>query len=310
MWLDELDQLVHTLADRIKQHGHVLRGNEYATRYALIDPLLAGLGWNLADPSEVVAEYRLGDNGERKADYAMLYDGEPYLIVEAKNLGERLSKAAEQAGRYALTTRAQYVVLTNGEQWEGYSLGGPGNKHVFHFNVNRSDSAALDLLWLWRGNFKGKTTQPKLRERSVDVAVPANVTHPVDSPEHATPATAGVPLPHVNYTKGMPSPRRLVFPDGEAEDVSKSWASIQPATAEWLIDHKHVTDLPLCNDRGTYLMHKEPEKKTGSRFSPGKEVRDGHWIDMNLTTAQHLKRTTDLLSACGVDPNTVLLELD
>lgn len=155
MRLDELDQLVQTLADRIKQHGHVLRGNEYATRYALIDPLLAGLGWNLADPSEVVAEYRLGDSGERKADYAMLYDGEPYLIVEAKNLGERLSKAAEQAGQYALTTRAQYVVLTNGEQWDGYSLGSR-DKHVFQFNVSHSGSAALNLLWLWRGNFKAR----------------------------------------------------------------------------------------------------------------------------------------------------------
>ena len=60
MWLDELDQAVRTLAGRIKQHERTLQGNEQATRYALIDPLLVALGWNLADPGEVIAEYQLG----------------------------------------------------------------------------------------------------------------------------------------------------------------------------------------------------------------------------------------------------------
>ena len=179
MWLDKLDQLVQTLADRIKQHGHILRGNEQATRYALIDPLLAGLGWNLDDPSEVVPEYRLGDSGQKKVDYAMLHDGEPYLLIEAKHLDEPLLRAAEQAGQYALTTRAHYVVLTDGQRWKGYSLGGPGNKHVFSFNVARSGSVALDLLWLWHGNFKGRTTQPKLHAPSSGEAVSATVFSPV-----------------------------------------------------------------------------------------------------------------------------------
>ena len=55
-WLDELSRVVQILAERIKEHGHTLRGNELGTRYALIDPLLANLGWDLADPNEVVAE--------------------------------------------------------------------------------------------------------------------------------------------------------------------------------------------------------------------------------------------------------------
>ena len=308
MWLDELDQLVQTLADRIKQHGHVLRGNEYATRYALIDPLLAGLGWNLADPSEVVAEYRLGDSGDRKADYAMLYDGEPYLIVEAKNLGERLSKAAEQAGRYALTTRAQYVVLTNGEQWEGYSLGGP-DKHVFQFNVSRSGSGALDLLWLWHGNFRGKTTQPKLHGGPVDEVPVSASSSPPASPK---PPTRGVPLPDVKYTKGMSAPRRLTFPDGTTKDVSKSWASVHAETAKWLIDNGRVMSLPLCNKNGTHLMHKRPVRKDGTPFKPeaAREIRENFWIDMNFGPSNHLRKTAELLLSCDVDLNSVRLELD
>lgn len=302
MWLDELEQTVQNLADRIKQHGHILRGNEQATRYALIDPLLASLGWNLADPSEVVAEYRLGDSGDGKVDYAMLYDGEPYLLIEAKNLGERLSRAAEQAGRYVMTTRAQYVVLTNGEQWEGYSLGGPGNKHVFEFNVTRRDSPVLDLLWLWHGNFKGKTTAPRLHE-------PASKPSPAsDTSTSRKRSTSGVPLPDVKYVTGMNKPRRLVFPDG-TEDVTKSWARIQPATAEWLIDSGYVSRLPLCNDQGTHLMHKTPTARDGNPFKKAKEVRKNHWINMSQNPAGHLTRATELLVSCGLNAATVLLEL-
>ena len=310
MWLDELDQLVRTLADRIVQHGHVLRGNEQATRYALIDPLLASLGWNLADPSEVVAEYRLGDSGERKVDYAMLYDGKPYLLVEAKNLGESLSRAAEQAGAYALTTPAQYVVLTNGQQWAGYSLGGY-DKDVFQFNVSQS-SATLDLLWLWRGNFKGKTTQPKphkLHRPSGEEAVSPLWSAPLPRPTNK-PAASGVPLPDVNYTKGMPKPRFLVFPDETRRDVSKSWATVQVAMAEWLIDGDHVKKLPLCNKNGTHLLHNIPTKKDGKPFRQPREVRRNHWIDMNFGPAYHLQKAMELLESCGIDTDKVHLEID
>lgn len=304
MWLDELDQTVRALADRIKQHERTLRGNEQATRYALIDPLLTTLGWNLADPSEVVAEYPLEG---RRVDYAMLYDGEPYLLVEAKKLGDQLSRATDQVAQYAMVAGVRFVVLTNGRRWMGYSLGKVGDKQVFEFNVTAPK--VLELLWLWHGNFKGRTTRPNLHEQSDDVTVSISTTRPVASSGRRTLAIVGVSLPDVNYTKGMRNPRRLVFPDGEEKDVSKSWSSIQLATAEWLIDHKHVTNLPLCNSRGTYLMHKEPKKKNGSRFTRGKEVRDDHWIDMDLVIVQHLKRATELLSVCNVDPNTVRLEL-
>lgn len=308
MWLDELEQMVRTLADRIRQHGHTLRGNELATRYALIDPLLVSLGWNLADPSEVVAEYRLGDGGDRRVDYAMLYDGRPYLLVEAKNLGERLLKAAEQAGQYALTTSAQFVVLTNGQHWEGYSLGGR-DKRVFEFDVARSDSVALDLLWLWRGNFKGRTVEPKLRTPSGEAAVSTSTATAPTSPKHTA---SGEPLPAVTYAKTMNKPRRLVFPDGTLKDVSRSWASVQPATAEWLIDnnHVHAKNLPLCNKGGTHLLHSSPTRRDGIAFKSHREVRKGYYIDTNFAPANQLRKAKELLESCGVDPNTVRLEFD
>ena len=56
MWLDDLNELVDTLKQRIEQHKDVLGKNETATRYALIDPLLTALGWDLQDPGQVQTE--------------------------------------------------------------------------------------------------------------------------------------------------------------------------------------------------------------------------------------------------------------
>lgn len=302
MWLDELERTVRTLADRIKVYEGTLLSNETATRYALIDPLLVSLGWNLADPSEVQVEHKLGAN--MRVDYAMLSDGQPYLLIEAKNLGTPLSQAAVQAGQYALTTSARYVVLTNGRQWEGYSLRGEEQeKRVFEFNITSPSSATLDLLWLWNGNFRGRTTRLKLPEWS-EVHSPTTITPP------RRPRTSGKPLSVVRYKQGMGKPSRLIFPDGTTEDVSKSWASVQVKTAEWLIDNKRVKDLPLRNKRGTHLMHNSPTSKDGLQFKAPRRLRGNYWINTHFNPANHLRRAIELLFECGVEPDTVRLELD
>ena len=57
MWLDELNDLVDELSKRINMHRDRLARSESTTRYALIDPLLAKIGWRLADPSHILTEY-------------------------------------------------------------------------------------------------------------------------------------------------------------------------------------------------------------------------------------------------------------
>ena len=87
MPLESLLELVHTLSDRIDQHGSALRQSEALTRYALIDPLLRELGWDTSDPEMVIPEYRSG-NG--RADYALMNNSSPAMMVEAKSLGYKL----------------------------------------------------------------------------------------------------------------------------------------------------------------------------------------------------------------------------
>lgn len=54
MALDELLELVDILRRRIGGNRDLLSENEIRTRYALIDPLLRALGWDVEDPGQVI----------------------------------------------------------------------------------------------------------------------------------------------------------------------------------------------------------------------------------------------------------------
>ena len=102
MPLDDLFTLIHELRERIDAHGAALRQSEALTRYALIDPLLRALGWNTADPALVAPEYK---SGSGSADYALLGNGKPLMMVEAKKL-DTPSGTSSGRGSSTVSSRA------------------------------------------------------------------------------------------------------------------------------------------------------------------------------------------------------------
>ena len=79
------------MQSRLKLHRAGLQGNETRTRMVLVDPLLAVLGWDTADPGVVIAEFAASGGG--RADYALLGpDGKPAACIEAKKLDEPLQQ--------------------------------------------------------------------------------------------------------------------------------------------------------------------------------------------------------------------------
>ena len=166
MWLDDLDELVAELAQRINEHRSVLTKSESTTRYALINPLLAGLGWDLSDPHQVLTEYEASyasDDKRHYADYVMWHGKRPCLVVEAKSLGTRLATgdALDQGTKYCNRLGSQHFVLTDGDRWEAHDRADP-RKPVFEFDVTGArNRSVIELLWLWRGNFKGTPTRPQ-----------------------------------------------------------------------------------------------------------------------------------------------------
>lgn len=96
---------------------------EEATKTAIIMPFFSLLGYDVFNPQEFVPEYvaDVGIKRGEKVDYAILQDGDPVIIVEAKALKKNLERHDSQLFRYFSTTSAKIAILTNGLRYRFYT---------------------------------------------------------------------------------------------------------------------------------------------------------------------------------------------
>ena len=110
----------------MSQYGKTIpAGREIAARYALIDPVLRALGWDLSDPIHVRLEWTQAER--LRPDYTFLKDNEPVLYVEAKRWGtiSRIKKLSNPLAsselrrlkRYCRYNSVNMGVLTDGGAW-------------------------------------------------------------------------------------------------------------------------------------------------------------------------------------------------
>jgi hypothetical protein len=110
-----LDEIRETIA---QLHGAAM--NEQNTKAALINTILSALGWHVGNPAQVHMEFE-------DADYALFIErdgSKPIILVEAKSLQEDLNqtKHARQIMGYTGTLGPEWAVLTNGDEWQVYSV--------------------------------------------------------------------------------------------------------------------------------------------------------------------------------------------
>ena len=89
---------------------------EEASKSALVLPFLQMLGYEIFDPTEVVPEF-IADVGAKKGekvDYAVMRDGAPVILIEAKKYGNNLDEAEiSQLLRYSDEPMSRYWVYEN-----------------------------------------------------------------------------------------------------------------------------------------------------------------------------------------------------
>lgn len=119
--MDFIDQL-KGLAKRIETLKSQINTEE-ATKTSLIMPFFQILGYDVFNPLEFVPEYiaDIGIKKGEKVDYAILNDGQPTIIVEAKWCGEPLNRHGNQLFRYFAATKAKFGILTNGIEYRFYT---------------------------------------------------------------------------------------------------------------------------------------------------------------------------------------------
>lgn len=96
---------------------------EEATKTSLIMPFFSLLGYDVFNPLEFIPEYTadVGIKKGEKVDYAIMANGDPVILIEAKSVSEKLEKHDSQLFRYFGTTRAKFAILTNGIVYKFYT---------------------------------------------------------------------------------------------------------------------------------------------------------------------------------------------
>lgn len=219
MVLDSLLELVGTLRERISEHGALLGQNEMRTRYALIDPLLRELGWDTSNPSEVVVE---DSSGGGRADYLLLVDDAPVMVIEAKRLGLGVKDGRKQAVNYAMDSgrKARYFTVTDGNQWEIYDTHKPAINMVvtsFGLQYDIPSEVRLKVSVLWRSS------------------VSEGIVSAGQVPSNETVADEWYQLSGLDPDTGT-KPAEILFPDGSSTR-RKSWATVTVAIVQWLLDN-------------------------------------------------------------------------
>lgn len=138
--------------------------DEAKTEQFLVEPFLETLGYDCRDPRDVIKQLIAdvaGRKGE-KVDYALMRDGDPVVLVEAKGKDNRLGRGEiEQLQRYFPHTEARLAVLTDGIMWHWYK--GRSERNQSHqmestpfltYDVKEpSETAAEWLSQLTKGGF-------------------------------------------------------------------------------------------------------------------------------------------------------------
>ena len=137
----DFNEQITQFSERIKR----IKDNictEEATKTSVILPFFQILGYDVFNPLEFVPEFT-ADTGIKKGekvDYAILNNGDPLILIEAKSANTELTlKHMNQLLRYFMVTKARFGILTNGISYKFYSDLEESNKMdsvpFFEFNL-------------------------------------------------------------------------------------------------------------------------------------------------------------------------------
>ena len=119
--MDFIDEL-RALGEKVNRFKDQI-STEEATKTAFVLPFFNALGYDVFNPTEVVAEYvaDLGIKKGEKVDYCIMKEGVPIIIVECKHWGEDLNVHNSQLHRYFHVTKTRFGLLTNGIIYRFYT---------------------------------------------------------------------------------------------------------------------------------------------------------------------------------------------
>ena len=303
MPLESLLQLVETLRERIQTHRAALSQSEALTRYALIDPLLRELGWDTEDPAMVIPEYR---SGSGSADYALLSNSRPAVIVEAKKLGTPLrDQVLAQGINYCLMEGTNHFAVTDGASWEIYHTHKPvpiDEKRIAEFNLSDPSpaQACLNALALWRPSVQAGVVTAGHEPVVTSLEEAGTSPQQILSANSTDNEDGWFPLLGLAQELGSDRPREISFPDSSRVSI-RYWVGVMEETVRWLTDRGLLTAADCPIQRGTRnLVATRPEHPRGQ--TPRFRRVNSLYFDRDYTGPDLVENSRTVIRHVGQDP--------
>ena len=326
--------------ERALENLKALKGksvNEEDTKRLIIEPLLAWIGYYVWEPGEVKEQYRIERRGGSYVDYALTKPGSeiPYLLIEAKSLGDNISSQVEQVIDYCNYSKgARFGVITDGEKWllldEHWKERAAKERKIYEFTVNQKigeHHKGYDVLCLLHPEHE-RVWAPwvdkirKLWETGVEEAIEAVIAKAIEKieiptgeerplvtpkPEEGIKVAAGE-WPKDLITVTGKTPPGYVLIDGEKSRDIRSWNDLLVYTAEWLAEKGKINQpvkLPgsklfIINDRKEQPSSKN--KKIKGKFKPINNA-EGFYVWTYLSGAGCIRQALALLEHFGYSPD-------
>ncbi|MCW1929291.1 type I restriction endonuclease [Bhargavaea beijingensis] len=150
--MEKFTERLRSLSKRVKGMQSSIMTEE-ATKTSVIMPFFQIMGYDIFNPEEFVPEFTadVGIKKGEKVDYAIMHDGKPVILIEAKGINDVLLKHDSQLFRYFGTTTAKFAILTNGIIYRFFTDLEQSNKMdsepFFEFNLFDMKEAALQELY-------------------------------------------------------------------------------------------------------------------------------------------------------------------
>ncbi|MED3843298.1 type I restriction endonuclease [Geobacillus stearothermophilus] len=138
--MDHFIEQIQTLSKRVNRLKNTI-ATEEATKTSIIMPFFQVLGYDIFNPEEFLPKFTadVGIKKGEKVDYAIMIDGKPVILIEAKAANQKLDKHDSQLFRYFGATSAKFAILTNGILYRFYTDLDEQNKMdsvpFFEFNL-------------------------------------------------------------------------------------------------------------------------------------------------------------------------------
>ena len=317
---EQLLRAVQGVQNEIAEHRAYYVKNEAQTKQALITPILKALGWSEFRSAKSHFHMEYGDASE-KVDYALIQDGKPVILLEAKELNHRLGKRAiRQVFDYCFHESVHIAVLTNGSDWRFYSPllnsirdfedrcflsinveQGEANQLVEQLsNLGSRRTHRLDefanhhwMLSTWEKKLKNdELIQPLIKpirdSLPTELRVPVkNVREFVKTKLSENVVPQPQPRPQPEPEPKPPTNERAVILSGERFPVNSAY-EILFYTTEWLVKQNklHYALCPISPgklSKKRYLIHTQPVHLSGIPFRRPKQLSNGLYLEVNYS---------------------------